>query len=826
MKSKVKSAAKAPAKAEFAKKRAAKAEKPAVKKTAASGAAKMPKTAKATAKSAAKPVKAEPAAKREPKAAAKPKAEKAVKSKQPAARSRKKGKPEENVPAFKVGEAVLDPIGDTTDGEGRTGHGEFEDEAAAMEQAAQSSAEVAAFGKETRLEASDAILAAGPGMEGAQEAMETTARKEAVETAAGEEERSAEPRGPEQLERLQKILSQAGIASRRRAEEMITEGRVMVNGQVVTTLGSKADPERDHIRVDGKLLHGAERHRYFLLNKPKGFVTTVSDPEGRPTVMKFFEKMHERLYPVGRLDYQSEGLLLMTNDGELANLLTKAGSGVEKTYLVKVAGRPTEEELEKLRGGVTIERGEAGSGRVRTAPARVRQVRVGDNPWFEVVLIEGRNRELRKMFGAVGHFVEKIRRVGYGPLALDVEPGKMRELTPDEVRVLRLTAEGKMKPKRLHADRMLPKDAGMAAEKRFEKRGGRGGREFGRREGGGFGKRESGGPRRSEGGSFGTRERKDFGTRDAGGFPRREGGDSSRPESGGFRRPQGGDFRKREGGGFGRRDSKPFAARGEQGQKREFRPRNGEFRGGPRGEKRPFVGRPEGRSFGGEKRGFGGRPSKPFGAERGAGKPGEFRERPKFEGSKPFGSDRRPFGGGRPASGPKREFRSPGGDRPRFDRPKFDRARPDKPGFQKPGFEKPRFEKRSFDGPPAGKLRIEKVESEQSSFDRPRFDKPRFDKPRFDNPGFGGRRGGRPEGRQGDRLSKPFRPQGDRPGGFKRPDNPSGARPGGAGRPKTGFGGRPGGFGKTNRPGGFKRPNKPGGGRGGPRSGGGRPSGR
>jgi pseudouridine synthase len=146
--------------------------------------------------------------------------------------------------------------------------------------------------------------------------------------------------------------------------------------------------------VDGKLLKGAERHRYFVLNKPKGYVTTVSDPEGRPTVMEFFSKTNERLYPVGRLDYQSEGLLLMTNDGELANLVTKAGSGVEKTYLVKVAGQPSEEELDRLRRGVAIERGEAGSERVRTSPARIRQIRVGDNPWYEVVLTEGRNRAL------------------------------------------------------------------------------------------------------------------------------------------------------------------------------------------------------------------------------------------------------------------------------------------------------------------------------------------------------------------------------------------------------------------------------------------------
>ena len=214
---------------------------------------------------------------------------------------------------------------------------------------------------------------------------------------------------------------------------MIEQGRVQVNGKVVTELGTKADAGRDHIRVDGKLLQGAERLRYFILNKPKGFVTTVKDPEGRPTVMQFFDKMKERLYPVGRLDYMSEGLLVVTNDGELANKLTKASSGVEKTYLVKVAGQPTEAELDILRGGVTIALGKPGSRTIRTSPARIRQVRQGDNPWYEVVLIEGRNRELRKMFEEVGHFVEKIRRTGYGPLVLDQEPGNLRELQPSEL---------------------------------------------------------------------------------------------------------------------------------------------------------------------------------------------------------------------------------------------------------------------------------------------------------------------------------------------------------------------------------------------------------
>jgi 23S rRNA pseudouridine2605 synthase len=295
----------------------------------------------------------------------------------------------------------------------------------------------------------------------AETAVETDAESE-IKADETEPESSPKPRPPAKLERLQKILAAAGVASRRSAEAMIEQGRVQVNGKVVTVLGTKADAGRDHIRVDGKLLQGAERHRYFVLNKPKGFVTTVKDPEGRPTVMQFFDKMRERLYPVGRLDYMSEGLLVVTNDGELANRLTKASSGVEKTYLVKVAGQPTEAELDILRGGVAIERGRPGSGSVRTSPARIRQVRQGDNPWYEVVLIEGRNRELRKMFEEVGHFVEKIRRVGYGPLILDQEPGNLRELEPTEVDALRRVAEGKLRtPKSKDLRRRNLLDAGL-----------------------------------------------------------------------------------------------------------------------------------------------------------------------------------------------------------------------------------------------------------------------------------------------------------------------------------------------------------------------------
>jgi 23S rRNA pseudouridine2605 synthase len=241
-------------------------------------------------------------------------------------------------------------------------------------------------------------------------------------------------------ERLQKIIAAAGVASRRKAEELITSGRVVVNGNIVTELGTKADSEQDHIRVDGKLLQGPERYIYVVLNKPKGYVTTVSDEKKRPTVMDLVTKVKGRVYPVGRLDWASEGLLLMTNDGTLANALMKASSNVAKTYVVKVAGQPDEGKLDKLRRGVSI--AEKGGRRVRTAPAKIRLIREGDNPWLEVTIIEGRNRQVRKMFEEVGHHVEKIRRVQYGPLALDVPPGDWRNLTLLEVAKLKTAASG------------------------------------------------------------------------------------------------------------------------------------------------------------------------------------------------------------------------------------------------------------------------------------------------------------------------------------------------------------------------------------------------
>ncbi len=268
-------------------------------------------------------------------------------------------------------------------------------------------------------------------------------------------------------ERLQKIIAAAGISSRRKAEELIAQGRVAVNGQVIAELGSKADPERDHIKVDGKLLRGPRRNVYFVMNKPKGYITTVSDPEGRPTVMDLIQPVGERVYPVGRLDYSSEGLLLLTNDGELANHLTRAASHVPKTYLVKVSGRPSEEDIEKLRRGVRIhgkphgangkpgqapgQAGQAGprpgrrrAEQVHTAPAQFRLMKEAENPWYEVTLIEGKHRQIRRMFEEIGHHVEKIKRVRYGPLTLDLEPGRFRELTPKEVQSLRRSGPGRL----------------------------------------------------------------------------------------------------------------------------------------------------------------------------------------------------------------------------------------------------------------------------------------------------------------------------------------------------------------------------------------------
>ncbi len=237
-------------------------------------------------------------------------------------------------------------------------------------------------------------------------------------------------------ERLQKILSQAGVTSRRQAEKYIVEGRVSVNGAVVTELGSKADLERDHIKVDGRLIHAPKHRVYIALHKPNNTVTTVSDPQHRTTVMELIRGVKERVYPVGRLDYHSEGLLLLTNDGDLANAITSASTHLPKTYLVKTNGALSADQEEKFRQGVPL------SGR-RTMPAGLKMVHDAENPWYEVRLYEGRNNQIRLMFRHFGRLVEKLRRVRIGPIDLGaLKPGEFRYLSAEELHKLQRAVRG------------------------------------------------------------------------------------------------------------------------------------------------------------------------------------------------------------------------------------------------------------------------------------------------------------------------------------------------------------------------------------------------
>lgn len=244
---------------------------------------------------------------------------------------------------------------------------------------------------------------------------------------------SGENQSVDRRERLQKVLAHAGIESRRAAEEMILAGRVSVNGEVCTTLGTKVDPERDTIAVDGKPIPRRIKKVYMMLNKPPGYITTVSDPENRPTVMDLVPGS-PRIYPVGRLDANSEGLILMTNDGEFANLLAHPRYSYEKEYHVAVPGIIKEEHLQALREGVVIE------GR-RTAPARVRILSSdGKVTWLSVTIHEGRNRQVRRMLHLLGYRVDRLVRVRMGPQWLGSLPkGAYRHLTPAEVRMLKGT---------------------------------------------------------------------------------------------------------------------------------------------------------------------------------------------------------------------------------------------------------------------------------------------------------------------------------------------------------------------------------------------------
>jgi pseudouridine synthase len=601
-------------------------------------------------------------------------------------------------------------------------------------------------------------------------------------------------------ERLQKILAAAGLASRRKAEEMISAGLVSVNGEVITEPGTKADPRLDEIRVEGKLLRGPERHVYIAIYKPKGYMTTVSDPEGRPTVMDLLKGVEERVFPVGRLDYMSEGLLLLTNDGDLMSQLTRAGSHVPKTYMVKVSGKPSEEAVDKLRDGIMLppEPGLAGargkkqpgverrSFAVRTQPAAIQLAVDQENPWFEVTITEGRNRQLRRMFEQIGHHIEKIKRVRYGSLTLDLEPGEFRYLTPKEVNQLRRSLEKPFTPKpikpkrkeerkpRLDSARFVkgrrgkpsaegaeaPAELGRGAEKKFASRAGAASASSERR-------------------PFGAREDR---SSDRG--PARRYGGPRGPEFGGGRSERG-DQRGERGGGprpFSRRPGGDFAPRREEGE--EKRPRRTfskpNFAGEERRGRPSGFGGPEssgGREGFGSRQGFSGRP------QRGAGRPGDAERRP-TGGQRGDRAER----GERGARGPRadRDFAQTGstGDR------RFSKG-PGKPQRPAAGGRGTKFGKpsRAAGGPPR-----DRAERGEPVARGPRGDRdfaqtgstggPRFSK----GPGKPERSGG---GR-GTKFGKPSRAAGGE-GRFKREGREGGfKREGGAGfkRPE-GRGGQP-----------------------------------
>jgi 23S rRNA pseudouridine2605 synthase len=239
-------------------------------------------------------------------------------------------------------------------------------------------------------------------------------------------------------ERLQKILAAAGLGSRREAEEWIAEGRVRVNGAVVT-LGDRADPERDSVKFDGRPVRPRRTRRYLLLNKPRGYITTTDDPERRQTVLDLVPEGLRGLKPIGRLDVQSEGLLILTDDGDFAQAVSHPSRGVGKEYEVKVSGVPTEAELGRVRRGLPID------GR-RAAPCQIDRMRRTRGPgegntWLRVVLHEGRSRQVRRMFEMIGHSVLKLRRTAIGPLRDPrLRPGEFRPLTEGEVARLKAPA--------------------------------------------------------------------------------------------------------------------------------------------------------------------------------------------------------------------------------------------------------------------------------------------------------------------------------------------------------------------------------------------------
>jgi 23S rRNA pseudouridine2605 synthase len=243
--------------------------------------------------------------------------------------------------------------------------------------------------------------------------------------------------------RLQKVIADSGLASRRKAEELIAQGRVTVNGQVVCELGTKVDPEKDHVKVDGRHLKPAPPQTFIMLNKPKNVVSTMSDPGGRSTIADLLPGVRMRVFPVGRLDFDSEGLMLLTNDGELAQRLLHPRHHVPKTYLIKVKGMLDGEDIEVLQKGVMLDDS-------CTGPAIVKKVgKAIENSWLEVTIFEGRKHQVKRMLEAVGHPVLKLKRVRFGPIALgDLPTGHYRYLTDREANSLRAVAAGERREAR------------------------------------------------------------------------------------------------------------------------------------------------------------------------------------------------------------------------------------------------------------------------------------------------------------------------------------------------------------------------------------------
>jgi len=441
-------------------------------------------------------------------------------------------------------------------------------------------------------------------------------------------------------ERVQKIIAAAGIASRRAAEQLMLDGRVKVNGAVVTELGTKADAEKDHIKVDGKLINPQQPKTYVMLNKPVGYVTTMSDPEGRPVVSDLLKGVRVRVYPVGRLDYDTEGLLLLTNDGDLAHLVTHPRHELPKTYLVKVKGVLEDRDVENLERGVFLKDG-------RTAPARVRRLRKEEaNSWVEITIHEGRKRQVRRMIDHTGRSVIKLKRMRIGSLDLgDLALGAYRHLTAEEVRELREEAQGELPMTTgetvdvpsgpAGAKRLLtfiegpkPKERARAAaaprQRAGEQRSAKkafGGKPFrGRQAGGRSGEARSFRPEKRDerpAGKYPRRPEKRFDKAAFGGRNDRPGGGRPWSEKDSERRTSGGPA-----GSFGDRDAR----------------RGGEYKPRTVGKDRPFAGRPSSqertgrrpagtRPWGEQRSGspsFGGRSSRPderSGARRGPDRP-------------------------------------------------------------------------------------------------------------------------------------------------------------------------------------------------------------